>query len=188
VSYHFSLIQRQANAVRHEDREDSTTTLLPRGQRRFLVLLSAALAGIVLVIVLVEMKFSGPPATVALPETPVKQKAPEASLKAVVTNCDMIAKSIDRTGSVSEQISDYRRLAGYVENTGEVTVKFVRVKAIYRNSDDKIIQIEEIFAVGDTPLYPGQRANFEDSKRNYLIQKCGAKVMDWWVVSPEENN
>ena len=183
---HLYLISERVHAVTQEDREESTTSLIQPSQRKFLLLLSAALVGIILVIVLMEMEFSQPPAAVVTPEAPVKEKAPEASLKAVVTDCDMIAKSIDRTGAVDEQLSDYRRLAGYVENTGEVTVKFVRVKAIYRNSDDKIIQIEEIFAVGDTPLHPGEKASFEDSKRNYLIRKCGAKIMDWWVVTSED--
>jgi hypothetical protein len=173
--------------VTQENRDERSTKLLQPNQKKFLLLLSALLAGIILVIMLVEMEFSEPPAIVITTEAPVKQKQPEASLKAVVTDCDMIAKNIDRSGSVNEQLSDYRRLAGYVENTGEVTVKFVRVRAIYRNDDDKIIQIEEIFAVGDSPLHPGERARFEDSKRNYLIRKCGAKVMDWWVVSSEED-
>jgi hypothetical protein len=173
--------------VTQDDSEESKTRLLQPGQARSLLLLCATLAVIVLVIVLMEMEFRKPPPPVVIKEAPVKQKAPEAALKAVVTDCDMIAKSVDRTGSITEQLSDYRRLAGYVENTGEVTVKFVRVRAIYRNADDKIIQIEEIFAVGDTPLHPGERAGFEDSKRNYLIRKCGAKVLDWWVVSPENN-
>lgn len=171
-----------------DNQEKSTTPLIQPNQKKFLILLSVALLGIIAVIMLVEMEFSSsPPAAVTVSPKPDKVKAPEVALKAVVTDCDMITKSVDRTGAITEQHSDYRRLAGYVENRGEVTVKFVRVQAIYRNKDDKIIQVDEIFAVGDTPLHPGERVRFEDSKRNYLIHKCGAKILDWWVVSAEEN-
>lgn len=170
-----------------DNQEKSTTPIIQPNQKKFLIVLVAALLSIIAVIMLVEMDFSsGPPDALPVAEKPVKEKAPEVALKAVVTDCNMISRTVDRTGSITEQHSDYRRLAGYVENRGDVTVKFVRVRAIYRNKDDKIIQVEEIFAVGDTPLHPGERVKFEDSKRNYLIQKCGAKVLDWWVVSAEE--
>ncbi len=171
-----------------ETSEKSTSSSLPPNQTKLILLLSVALLTIIAAIALIEYEFSfEEPVEATIPAKPVKEKVPEAELNAVVTDCGMISRSVDSTGSISEQYGDSRRLAGYVENTGEVTVKFVRVLAVYRDKNKRIIQTDEIFAVGDTPLHPGERATFEDSKRNYLIQKCGAKVLDWWVV-PSENS
>lgn len=157
-----------------------------QNQLKLVLILGAVLLSIMLVIVIIETEFSRVQPNEQTAEEPVKRdKAPEAVLKAVVTDCDMLTTSLDTTGTTSGY-GDYRRIAGYVENRGPVTVNFVRVQVIWRNKDDKIIQLDEIFATGETPLLPGERAKFEDSKRNYLIQKCGAKVLDWWTVAPED--
>jgi len=116
-------------------------------------------------------------------DTPVavKPKAPEVKLAAVVTECQKITSAMDYTGT-TEGSSDYIYLQGYLENRGDVTVKFVRVQLLWRDKEARIVEIGEVFAVRDEPLAPGERAAFEDSKKNYLIQKCGAKVLDWWAV------
>jgi hypothetical protein len=35
---------------------------------------------------------------------------------------------------------------------------------------------------------PGEKANFQSSKRNMLIAKCNVKIQDWWVVTDPDKN
>lgn len=125
--------------------------------------------------------------TVAPPVFQKPEKKRAVSLHIEVTACDRITRLIDTTGAVAE-ISDYRRIVGFVENRGDLAVEFVRLQALWRNKDDKVIQADDIFAVGATPLYPGERARFEHSTRNYLIERCEAKIMDWWVAEEQGSN
>lgn len=134
-------------------------------------------------LVMLALQWRSPPATPTFvpPVLEKPEKKPEVALHIEVTDCDRITTTVDTTGAIAE-ISDYRRIVGFVENRGDLSVKFVRVQALWRNKDDQVIQADDIFAVGVTPLYPGERARFEHSTRNYLIQRCEAKIMDWWVT------
>ncbi len=134
-------------------------------------------------LVMLALQWRSTPATptFAPPAFEKPEKKLEVSLHIEVTDCDKITTTVDTTGAIAE-VSDYRRIVGFVENRGDLAVKFVRVQALWRNKDDRIIQADDIFAVGATALYPGERARFEDSTRNYLIQRCEAKIVDWWVT------
>jgi hypothetical protein len=150
--------------------------------QKYLSILGIGLLALIGIIVLVEMDFrprqQDPVIDMAQPKPP---KQPEVQLGLVVTHCEKITTMLDYTGT-TEGSSDYIHMAGYVENHGELTVKFVRAQLIWRDKDDRVVETTETFAVGETPLAPGERVSFEASKRNYLIQKCNAKIIDWWVV------
>ncbi len=170
------LLNRKLSDQNQPDRTVSPTT-------RYLIFLAIGLVVLAGTIILVEMDFSSKPSITDIETTkPAAPAAPEARLGLVITHCEQITTALDYTGS-TEGNSDYRYIAGYVENHGELTVKFVRVQLIWRDKDDRVVETSEIFAVGEQPLTPGERAVFEDSKRNYLIQKCNGKILDWWVVS-----
>jgi hypothetical protein len=178
-------LQSDKNQVIHVNEKDpanqnpAQSNTIPT---RYLIGLGVGLILLVTIIVLLEISTSSKTedqVDTALP--PAETKAREVKLVSVVTECQKITSAMDYTGT-TEGSSDYIYLQGYLENRGDVSVKFVRVQLLWRNKEGKTVEVGEVFAVRDEPLAPGERASFEDSKKNYLIQKCGSKVLDWWAV------
>ncbi|HIG39632.1 MAG: hypothetical protein ABGY96_15660 [bacterium] len=117
--------------------------------------------------------------------TVAKKDKPRVVLKAFVTACQKLTVTIPLDAGVITQSDDLRVMRGYVENHGNVPVQFVKLQVVWRDGKGKGLEYEEIYAVRTQPLMPGEKASFQSSKRNMLIEKCNVRVQDWWVVTEE---
>ena len=116
----------------------------------------------------------------------VKVKSPKVKLKAHMTACQQLKVTIPLDSGFITKSDDMRVAKGYVENIGDVPVQFVQVQIIWKNKDNKSVDASTVFATTDDILEPGEKVNFQTSKRNYLITRCNVRVIDWWVV--DKNN
>ena len=114
-----------------------------------------------------------------------KKDKPRVVLKAFVTACQKLTVTIPLDAGVITQSDDLRVMRGYVENHGNVPVQFVKLQVVWRDGKGKGLEYEEIYAVRSQPLMPGEKATFQSSKRNMLIEKCNVRVQDWWVFTAE---
>lgn len=111
---------------------------------------------------------------------------PAVILKAFVTVCEKLTVTIPLDAGILTTSDDVRVMKGYVENRGNVPVHFVKLQLIWRNGEKRIMELDEIYSVTETPLMPGEKSYFQSTKRNILIEKCNVKVTDWWVYSMED--
>ena len=145
--------------------------------------------GLVFVVSLIGLfqltkKSEGPAITVESNKEKVLPKVKKASvqLKVYVTACQQLKVAIPLESGTITTSDDMRVAKGYVENIGKVPVQFVQVQIIWKDKDNKSVDASTVFAVTDEVLLPGESANFQTSKRNYLINRCNARITDWWVV------
>ena len=117
--------------------------------------------------------------------TIAKKVKPRVVLKAFVTVCQKLSVTIPLDAGLTTQSDDLRVMKGYVENRGNVPVQFVKLQVVWRDGKGRGLEHEEIYAVRTEPLMPGEKANFQSSKHNTLIEKCNVRVQDWWVVTED---
>ncbi|MFT5209704.1 MAG: hypothetical protein ACI9CE_001426 [Flavobacterium sp.] len=115
-----------------------------------------------------------------------KVKKATAKLQTHVTACQQLNVTIPMESGVTTTSDDMVVAKGYVENIGKVPVQFVQVQIIWKDKNNVSVEASTVFAVTDEVLLPGERAKFQTSKRNYLISRCNARVIDWWVVDTPE--
>ncbi|MFT7686687.1 MAG: hypothetical protein ACI9FB_002033 [Candidatus Azotimanducaceae bacterium] len=111
-----------------------------------------------------------------------KVKRAKVQLQVSVTACQKIKIAVPLESGTITTSDDMRVAKGFVENIGKVPVQFVQVQIIWKDKDDKSVDASTVFAVTNETLLPGERAGFQTSKRNYLINRCNARIIDWWVV------
>ena len=126
------------------------------------------------------------PVVIRQPPEKIEKKNPKVKLKVVVTACQKIKVTIPLDAGVITQSDDLRVVKGYVLNQGDLPVQYVKIQLYWQNTIGEFIDYDDIFAVTSKVLYPGERTNFQMSKRNILIQKCSAKLLDFWVVGDDE--
>ena len=119
------------------------------------------------------------------PITPVNVIQPEAKLRVEVTACQKLSTTIPLDVSFVTQSENLRIAKGYVENVGHLAVRFVQVQVVWKDKTGDIIDYNDVFAVTEETLNPGERAEFQTSQRNYEIERCGARILDWWTVDQE---
>lgn len=130
----------------------------------------------------VSQPIAGPQILALAVEVPVKVRKPVVKLKVQLTDCLKFKVTIPLTAAYTTQADDIRIAKGYVENIGELPVQFVQVQVRWKDRQSRVIDHSDLFAVTDESLAPGEKAHFQSTKRNTLIEKCGSKVLDWWVV------
>lgn len=118
----------------------------------------------------------------------VKQKVVEkekvVKLKIHMTACQKLSDTIPLDAGLVLG-GDIRIAKGFVENTGDLPVQFVQIQVFWKDRKDRIIEYDDIFAVAENVLMPGEKAPFQTSRRNLLIEKCAARMLDWWVVKDD---
>ena len=129
-----------------------------------------------------QLRTPAPKTVVTPPPKIAEVKKPRVKLEVVVTNCEKMDVTIPTEAGFLTQSSDVAVIRGYVENRGEVPVQFVQIQLYWQNEAGKFIDYDDVFAVSAETLLPGGKAPFQMSKRNSLIEKCSAKLLDWWVV------
>lgn len=72
------------------------------------------------------------------------------------------------------------RMAGYIENIGNVDLHYVTVKSIWKDRDGGLITTDTLYALNDAILEPGARKPFEDISERSGVARCNAEALDWW--------
>lgn len=70
---------------------------------------------------------------------------------------------------------------GYVENTGEVPVHFVRITSRWQDESGTVVDTGSSYAVGSETLRPGERSTFRDTTREASAERCLANVERWRI-------
>ncbi len=101
------------------------------------------------------------------PEAPVNAEAPRSTqVKARMKEC---------------QPTQGRRFLGRGEitNIGNVDLRFVTVKVIWSNAAGLAVETNELFALNDEVLSPGESKFFTDTTSNTSARRCGVETVDW---------
>ena len=97
----------------------------------------------------------------------------EAADKQRQTRVWAVLKECNRTGNRTEA-------QGYIENTGNVELNYVTVKVIWSNREGLVIEENELYALSNQPLAPGETRNFTDVTEKTTAAQCNVKPVDWW--------
>ena len=136
-----------------------------------------------------QKQASEQPIVVAKPIEPEPKKTKQVVIiKAYVTVCEKLSVAMPLDTGVTSTSEDTRVMKGYVENRGNTPVHFVEVRLMWLNDKKRVLQEDDMFAVTEAPLMPGEKAYFQSTQRNILIQKCNVKVNDWWVYQQKEED
>ena len=68
----------------------------------------------------------------------------------------------------------------YIENVGTVDLHYVTVKSIWKNAAGMVIETNEIYALSNGALAPGDRKEFHDVTDLTTAARCNAEPIDWW--------
>lgn len=131
---------------------------------RYLIALLVASTLIILLVVIYDTE--EPPVGVPAPPAAVPEAAPRPRLNLQITGC--------------RKVFGYTQIDGYVENTGEVPVRFVSVTTMWKDAENQLVDFGTIYVVGSKDLNPGESSPFQDSSNHSKAQKCFAKLEDWW--------
>ncbi len=118
----------------------------------------------------------------------VKKEKSRVVLKAFVTVCQKLTVTVPLDVGLITQSDDLRIIKGYVENRGNTPVQFVKLQVVWSDEKGGVLEYDEVYATTEKALMPGEKANFQSSKRNMLIAKCNVKIQDWWVVTDPDKN
>lgn len=159
-------------------------TVLLKSKKSLKIFISMALIGLLISAYQLTKEIPTPVVAVTSSEEKVvpKEKKASVQLKVYVTACQQLKVSVPLESGTITTSDDMRVVKGYVENIGKVPVQFVQVQIVWKDKNNKSVDASTIFAVTDEVLLPGESAKFQTSKRNYLINRCNARIIDWWVV------
>lgn len=69
---------------------------------------------------------------------------------------------------------------GTIENTGDSTFKFVKVKGSFKDYNGNVIETGDSYAVGSEGLAPGESTSFRIScSRNSSVKSCSVSIYDY---------
>ena len=102
-------------------------------------------------------------------------------LRDTQTSIDSFSASDLRISGVSlSSSSSYITATGTVTNNGSRTVRFVEVKAAFKNSSGKVVDTDWTYAVGSEGLSPGESTKFSIMvDKDYSINDCSVTVQDY---------
>jgi hypothetical protein len=130
-------------------------------------LIALLLAGTIIMLIAVFYGGKEPPVSVPAPPPPaVPAATPKPRLHLQITDC--------------KKVFGYTQTSGYVENTGEVPVRFVSVMTVWKDADSRVVDTGTIYVVGSEDLNPGESSPFQDNSNHSQAQKCFAKLEDFW--------
>ena len=69
---------------------------------------------------------------------------------------------------------------GFIENTGNVDLNYVTVKVIWSNYEGLVIEENELYALSNHSLAPGETKSFTDVTEKTTAEQCNVKPVDWW--------
>ena len=69
---------------------------------------------------------------------------------------------------------------GYIENTGNVDLNYVKVKVIWMNKFGLVLEANEMYALNNEVLAPGERKNFTDVTERSSVTQCNVEPLDFW--------
>ena len=69
---------------------------------------------------------------------------------------------------------------GYIENTGNVDLNYVKVKVIWMNKYGLVLEANEMYALNNEVLAPGERKNFTDVTERTSVTQCNVEPLDFW--------
>ena len=134
-------------------------------------LIALLLAGTIITLIAVFYGEKEPPVSVPAPPPAVPEATPKPRLHLQISDC--------------RRVFGYTQISGYVENTGEVPVRFVSVMTVWKDADSRVVDTGTIYVVGSDDLNPGDSSPFQDSSNHSKAQKCFAKLEDYWSYNRE---
>ena len=69
---------------------------------------------------------------------------------------------------------------GYIENTGNVDLNYVKVKVIWMNKYGLVLEENEMYALNNEILAPGETKNFTDVTERSSVTQCNVEPLDFW--------
>ncbi len=94
------------------------------------------------------------------------EEARETSAWAVISEC---RRSGGRTVAT-----------GIVENTGNVDLNYVTVKVMWINRAGLIVEENEMYALNNEKLAPGETKQFTDVTERTTVVQCNVEPVDYW--------
>ncbi len=112
----------------------------------------------------------------------IKDARVEVTAAPVIVEDVPLARRTSAWAKLTECNKDRVRIEakGYIENTGNVDLRFVTVKVIWSNSYGLVVEENQFYALNDEVLAPGEKRSFTDVTDRSTVTQCNVEPVDWW--------
>jgi hypothetical protein len=69
---------------------------------------------------------------------------------------------------------------GLIRNAGTTDLHYVTVKVLWINAQGLLVEANELYALNNEVLKPGETVGFTDTTEKLSATQCNVESVDWW--------